>query len=74
MALALFGPLIASLTKGSALGAVAGSAGKALLGGKQGKRRRRARLTSRDIGELAHIKSILGKTAAGNALPFYIRR
>ena len=38
------------------------------------KRRRRARLTMRELNELNHIKSILGKTAAANALPYYLGR
>lgn len=41
---------------------------------KPKRRRRRKRLTAQDIGELSHIKAILGKTAAANALPFYLGR
>ena len=38
------------------------------------RRRRRARLTQRELFELTTIKSILGKTAAANALPYYLGR
>jgi len=38
------------------------------------KRRRRARLTQGELMELNQIKNILGKTAAANALPFYLGR
>lgn len=38
------------------------------------KRRRRARLTMSEIQELIQIKNILGKTAAANALPWYMGR
>lgn len=62
------------------LGAVGGKAG--VLGavsktiGGAGKRRRRARrrLTAGELQELSQIKAILGKTAAANALPFYMGR
>jgi hypothetical protein len=36
-------------------------------------RRRRRRLTQTAMIELTQIKSILGKTAAANALPFYLK-
>lgn len=42
--------------------------------GRKPRRRRRARLTQGDMMELANIKNILGKTAAANALPFYLGR
>lgn len=45
-----------------------------LFGQKPRKRRRRARLTAGDITELSQIKAVLGKTAAANALPFYMGR
>jgi hypothetical protein len=38
------------------------------------RRRRRARLTQGDIMELTNIKNILGRTAAANALPYYLGR
>jgi hypothetical protein len=40
----------------------------------QYRRRRRARLTQGELMELNQIKNILGKTAAANALPFYLGR
>lgn len=52
---------------------LAKGAGKGILAGKR-RRRRRARLTARELAELAQIKAILGKTAAANALPFYLGR
>jgi hypothetical protein len=38
------------------------------------RRRRKARLTQGDIMELTNIKNILGRTAAANALPYYLGR
>lgn len=38
------------------------------------RRRRKARLTAGDFHELSMIKNVLGKTAAANALPFYLGR
>jgi len=38
------------------------------------RRRRRARLTTREMMELTTLKNILGKTAAANALPYYLGR
>ncbi len=58
------------------LGAV-GTAAKGKVpafGAKPKRRRRRARLSSREMMELTQIKSILGRTAAANALPFYMGR
>ncbi len=52
-----------------ALGAVSGGAG-----GSPRRRHRRKKLTSSDIIELTNLKNILGKTAAANALPFYLGR
>jgi hypothetical protein len=43
-------------------------------GGKKKHRRRRARLTPSELAELSQIKAILGRTAAANALPFYMGR
>jgi len=63
------------------LGAVAKSAGgrsfarsaMAAIGvAPKKKRRSRRRLTQGEIMELVHIKNILGKTAAAQALPFYL--
>jgi len=53
--------------------------GKIPLIGKKKKgtgmrRRRRARLTQSELLELTNIKNILGRTAAANALPFYLGR
>jgi len=61
---------------GAAGGALEGlglSAKKKASGGG-GRRRRKARLTHSDLIELTNVKSILGKTAAANALPFYLGR
>jgi len=38
------------------------------------RRRRRRRLTNQDVAELTMLKQVLGKTAAANALPFYLGR
>lgn len=57
---------------GMSMGAVAKKA-IGLPGGKR-KHRRRRRLTQSDMMELNQIKSILGKTAAANALPYYVGR
>lgn len=49
--------------------------GKAGVAKRVGRgRRRRARLTATDMLELTQIKNILGKTAAAQAMPFYLRR
>lgn len=56
------------------LGAVSKRGALGGLGAGKRRRRRRARLTSRELAELSQIKAILGKTAAANALPFYIGR
>lgn len=57
--------------KTGVLGLASGMLGlKAGIGG--GRRRRRRRLTHGDIMQLAQIKGVLGKTAAANALPFYM--
>lgn len=37
------------------------------------RRRKRTKLSAAQLGELSHIKTILGKTAAANALPFYLK-
>jgi hypothetical protein len=57
----------------SVLGAV-GKTGGVKFGAKKKSRRRRARLTASELAELSQIKSILGRTAAANALPFYMGR
>ena len=38
------------------------------------RRRRRRRLTQTALAELTMLKNILGKTAAANALPYYLGR
>lgn len=43
-------------------------------GGQRKRRRRRARLTKSALLELTTIKTTLGKTAAAEALPFYLGR
>ncbi len=43
-------------------------------GSPKRRRRRRKRLTQSDFMELAQISSVIGKTAAANALPFYLGR
>ena len=64
---------------------VAAQLGKKLVAKAKGKkgpakgvgvrrRRRRARLTTREMMELTTLKNILGKTAAANALPYYLGR
>jgi hypothetical protein len=56
----------------------AGSLGFSLRGGRgkdpKKRRRRRARLTQSELMELTNIKNILGRTAAANALPYYLGR
>lgn len=52
---------------------VIGSLAKTLSGGSK-YRRRKKRLTNADIAELTMLKQVLGKTAAANALPFYLGR
>ena len=72
----VFGPLLSMFlgggkksVVGQVLGAVTGG-----VGGTQGRRRRRRRkLTAGQLQELAMIKSTLGRTAAANALPFYLK-
>jgi len=46
--------------------------GKTVPKGFRRIRRRKTRLTAGQLRELTMIKSILGKTAAANALPFYL--
>lgn len=55
---------------GGLLGFAASGSGK--NGGR--RRRRRAKLSQGELAELNQIKAILGKTAAANALPFYMGR
>ena len=76
MALANLLPAVAKAAFGSSpLGLAAGVLGAVGgLGGRKRHRRRRARLTSGELQELAMIKSTLGRTAAANALPFYMGR
>lgn len=42
-------------------------------GARRKSRRKRRRLTAGQLQELAMIKNTLGKTAAANALPYYLR-
>ena len=87
MPLPLIAPIVVTLTRllGGRIGAATLGGGLAssvlpggrfgLFGGGNGKRRRRRRrLTQSELEQLAHIKSILGKTAAANALPFFLGR
>lgn len=60
---------VSSLAKGAAKTLGTGSSKD-----KDKKRRRKARLTSRDMQELTTLKSVIGKTAAANALPYYLGR
>lgn len=50
------------------------ASGMGIGGGRGRRRRRRARLSQGELAELNQIKAILGKTAAANALPFYMGR
>lgn len=52
----------------SAVSAVSG----AVRGGR--RRKRRTQLTQGQLHELTQIKLLLGKTAAANALPYYLGR
>lgn len=62
-----------NLATGNILGAV-GTALGAVAGGKKRSHRRKRRLTNSDMVELTQIKNTLGRTAAAEALPFYLRR
>jgi hypothetical protein len=68
---AIGGRLGAGLLGGTALSSV-GS--RLSSGGDKKRRRRRARLTQSELMELTNIKNILGRTAAANALPYYLGR
>jgi len=72
------GPLVArALTGRAALAGGAGfGAGGLFGGGRRGsrRRRRRARLSQREMMELTWIANTLGKTAASQAMPFYLGR
>lgn len=69
---------------GGLLGGLGSSLGNNLIGppvlggstswGAKRRKRRRARLTHSELMELQNIKSIIGKTAAANALPYYLGR
>ena len=65
--------MIGGLGAGGPLGAVAGLKKKMGIGVTK-KRRRRARLTHAELMELNQVKNILGRTAAANALPYYLGR
>lgn len=65
-------PSVIGLAKGGAKGAAKKKGG--FFGTQVKRRRRRARITPSEMAELSQIKAILGKTAAANALPFYMGR
>lgn len=46
----------------------------AYYGQKTGRRRRRQKLTQSDLNTLMQIKNTLGKTAAAQALPYFMGR
>lgn len=71
----MFG-VLKKTTKGALKGTPVGSAFSAAVGGfgEKKKRRRKPRLTQGDLMELTHVKTILGRTAAANALPYYLGR
>lgn len=88
MALPLLLPAVAGLAK-RVIGTRGGVAGLAGLGGVAAgvagtlgvqrlvgvrRRRRRARLTAKEMQELMFIRQALGRTAAANALPFFLGR
>lgn len=58
----------------SLLGAAAGAVKGVGIGVKRRGRRRRTRLSAREMAELSFIKNTLGKTAAAAAMPFYLGR
>jgi len=69
-------PAILAASVGRGLIAGLGPGGLSLPGfggGKRRTRRKRRRLTAGQLQELAMIKNTLGKTAAANALPYYLR-
>lgn len=66
-------PSVIGLAKGATKGG-AKKTGGVFGGGAVRRRRRRARLTPSEMAELSQIRAILGKTAAANALPFYLGR
>lgn len=71
--------ILAAVAKATPLGAglsVLGAVGTAVTasGGKRKRHHRRRRLTNSDMIELTSIKNTLGKTAAAEALPFYLGR
>lgn len=63
---------------GGGISALTGKKGKTtvsrVLGGTTYRRRRRARLTQSDFNQLMQIKNVLGKTAAAQALPYFMGR
>lgn len=68
---AVGGRLGAGLLGGAGLSSLGG---RLSSGGEKKRRRRRARLTQSELMELTNIKNILGRTAAANALPYYLGR
>lgn len=72
----IFRRAIPAATFGSiGFGLAGGGGGGGGVGGRpRRRRRRRARLTQSEMMELQQIKNILGRTAAANALPYYMGR
>ncbi len=73
----ILGSALKGAAKSNPLGGMLFGAMGAVSGGSPGthkRRHRRKKLSNADIMELNHIKNILGKTAAANALPFYLGR
>lgn len=70
----MMGPMFGRMLFGAVRGAVGGGGGGGASSGGGRRRRRRARLTQSQMLELTQIRNILGRTAAANALPFYLGR
>lgn len=83
MALPFILPALARLAKHRITQAVGAGVGGGALGfaagrltgpGRSSRRRKRRKLLSNsEIAQLVHIKTILGRTAAAEALPFFFR-
>lgn len=67
-------PILAVLARSAMTSAVSSAIKGTSGGGGGGKRRRKTKLTMSDKLELSWIKNTLGKTAASEALPFYMGR
>lgn len=75
----MFGPLLMGLGSSLASSSTGKKAAKAIgIGGSSGgggvRKRRRPRLTQSAKDELMFLKMTIGKTAAANAVPFYLGR